>query len=552
MAVKSIDLNKCIGCGTCIESCPMDVFRLDTVVAEKKEWSPCSLTCPLGVEKRECHYLIRQHMLEEAADTLRLMHPMPSITGRICPHPCENECSRKMVDQAVNINGLEQFLGDMLLEIVPCTSIEKQHDKIGVIGSGPAGLSTAYFLALKGYDITVFEKDSEAGGLLRTAIPSFRLSEKILDMQIDIYKHMGIKFKTNVRFGKDVTAEELAKDGYRALIAATGASKPLGLNVPGVDTEGIITAMAFLQDVKSGNTGNTGSKVVVVGGGSVALDAARSAVRTGADQVHVVCLERLEPGSKDSMPAPLEEIEDAMSEGVRIHPSKAVNEFDTTDGRVSGIQCVECLSVREENGSFNPVYGDSVPFEIEVDTVILAIGQVADPALVPEEFPTKENGLINTEKISSNGNMSIFAAGDAVSGPSTVVEALAYGKKTADDIHRFLTGKEADTTPDQPFLVAKEPNRDRYIYSSPRMERSKFDSRERSKNFNETIIPLTPEQVQMESERCLTCGSKSRIAYLDECQVCRLCQHYCPADAIDISEGQALGSLHAFNVVNLG
>ncbi len=504
-------------------------------------------------------------MPEKAADALRLVHPMPSITGRICPHLCENECSRKMVDQAVNVNGLEQFLGDMILEtaledtpisapiITPNNKIEKQHHKIAVIGSGPAGLGTAYYLALKGYDVTVFEKDLEPGGLLKTAIPSFRLSEKIVDKQIDVYKRMGIKFKTNVKFGTDVTAETLAKEGYGALIGATGASMPLGLKVPGADAEGIITAMAFLQDVKSGGSGNIGSKVAVIGGGSVAMDAARTAVRLGAEEVHVVCLERLEPGLKDSIPAPLEEVEDARSEGVRVHPSKGVDAFDTTGGRVSGIRCVECHSVRAENGSFNPVYGDYVfPLEIDVDTVILAIGQTADPALVPKEFPTTENGLIIPKQIESIGDMGLFAAGDAVSGPTTVVEALASGKKTADAVHRFLTGKEECSAAEEPKVAAKGPSKDRYIYSSPRMERSMLDAKERTRHFNETIIPLSPDQVLMEAERCLTCGSKSRIAYLDDCQVCRLCEHFCPTDAIDISEGQALGSLHSFNVVNLG
>jgi len=214
MSIETINLEVCIGCGACAATCPMDVIRLDTGAEEEEKYSPCRSECPLGVNQREYINMIRMDMLDEAADILSIYHPMPSVTGRICPHPCESGCTRKDIDEPVNINSLECFVGDNLLTLEPAPGLKKHNEKAAVIGSGPAGLSAAYFLALKGYAVKVFEKDDRPGGLLRSVIPAFRMPEDVLDHQMAFYEKLGICFQTGIEVGKDVTKKELEKEGY--------------------------------------------------------------------------------------------------------------------------------------------------------------------------------------------------------------------------------------------------------------------------------------------------------------------------------------------------
>lgn len=569
MAVANIDLDKCTGCGTCVESCPMDVFRLDTVVEYRKEYSPCSLACPLGLRQREYHDFLAKGMLDEAVEVLRLCHPMPAVTGRICPHPCEPECSRVQIDAAVNINALERYLGDYLLHSDPPAPCLPEGDRVAVVGSGPAGLAAAYFLTLDGYRVTVFEKYEDPGGLLRRAVPRFRLPEENVEAQIAFYRKMGIVFRTGVRVGVDISIADLRGDGFAAFVVATGAARPVGLDVPGGDAEGIISAMEFLsaarvasRDTSGGETtssaadvgdnGQVSGAVAVVGGGSVALDAARSAVRLGADRVDVVCLERLEPGLKDSMLALTTEIDEAIAEGIVIHASRGVDSFVVDKGKVRGVRCVECLNVRDDDGRFNPVYGDCVlPEEIEAQTVIIAVGQTPDPTLVPAGITTDRQGRISVDETTMWAADGLFAAGDCVSGASTVVEALAMGKRAAEMAGRFLRGEDLPAGAEEAPALAAEPPKDK-VEVTERVEYRLRPAAEREQDFGEVVMGFTALDAGREAERCLTCGSRSKIVYADDCQVCRLCQHYCPTEAIEVTEGILLGSLHGWDVVELG
>jgi NADPH-dependent glutamate synthase beta subunit-like oxidoreductase len=549
----------------------MDVFRLDTLVEYRNEQSPCSAACPLRPRQREYHDLLKMGMLAGAAAILAECHPMPAVTGRLCPHPCETECSRVPIDEAVNINALEQYLGDYLLATAPrgaqaagAPAGAPGAGRVAVVGSGPAGLSAAYFLAREGFAVTVFEKEAKPGGLLRRAVPAFRLPDPVLDAQIAFYEALGIAFSTEVQVGRDVTVENLRAEGFRAVVAATGAAKPAGLSAPGSGARGIVTALDFLAAAKADLAGGVGGRpagvplpllsgeVAVIGGGSVALDAARTAVRLGAERVCVVCLERLESGLKDSMLALTAEIDEAVAEGIEILPSRGVDSFVVEDGRVSAMRCVECMSVRDVDGRFNPVYGDCVlPQVVPARTVIVAIGQVADASLAPAGYATGPRHLIVVDPRTLQAAPGLFAAGDAVSGASTVVEALAAGKKAAEMVARYLRAEELAGDGAEEGLVAAAPP-DEKIEVSERTERALRPASERRCDTVEVAGGFSGSQAQREAERCLTCGSRSRIAYLDDCQVCRLCQKYCPTDAIDVTEGALLGSLHSWNVVELG
>jgi NADPH-dependent glutamate synthase beta subunit-like oxidoreductase/NAD-dependent dihydropyrimidine dehydrogenase PreA subunit len=528
----------------------MDVFRLD-VSDKQQEVSPCSQECPLGLNQREYHYLMKMDMFDEAAQALQQRHPMPALTGRVCPHPCESACTRSQLDDAININGLEQYLGDYLLNNVAAEG-NGQGDKIAVIGSGPAGLSSAYFLARAGYQVTVFEKDQKPGGLLQYSIPAFRLSDSIIEQQIAFYEKMGIEFKTGITVGTDVTKAELEGQGYKAFIAATGAAKPMRLNVPGSDAAGITTAIEFLKDARTGASSEVAARVAIIGGGSVALDASRTALRLGAKEVHVVCLERIEPGHKDNMLALAEEIEEAKEEGVIFHTQRSTKEFKVADGKIAGLSLVECTGVREEDGRFSPNFGNDVVEELELDGIILAIGQGADKEIVPVDFATNERGYIQADGKTLQVGAELFAAGDGVTGPTTVVRALASGKRAAVVVERYLKGEDLVAGLDIAPEITKDVPEGNNLYIEDRQQRSNADAAVRVQSFDETLQALSRTQVQRETERCLTCGSRSKVAFVDDCQVCRLCAHYCPSDCIEITDGAYMTSLHNFDVVTLG
>lgn len=406
MAISSIDGEKCVGCGACAQSCPMDVISRDSSPTGASALSPCRLACPARIDIKGYIRLLGEGKMEEAIRLIREESPLPAVTGHVCFHPCEEGCSRSEVDRPVNINGLERYVADYWLneKAEACMRI---HDKrVSVIGSGPAGLAAAYVIARKGYPVTVFEGDDKPGGMLRTGIPEYRLPQSVLDAQIDYVRHLGVEFKNGVVFGKDLNLEKLKAAGFDAVLLAIGAQLSRTLAIPGADAPGVLWGLDFLRAVKLGKDVLVGPRTVVVGGGNVAVDAALTALRLGSEKVRIVCLE-----SEDQMPAHREVFEMATEEGVDVSPGWGPKRVAVKSGRVAGIEVVRCLSVFDEKGSFSPCLDDEAKKLFETDSVIFAIGETMDASSLPPGIETRY-GHILVDPLTMETNLSgVFAAG---------------------------------------------------------------------------------------------------------------------------------------------
>ena len=339
MSIARIDSALCNGCGTCVDSCPEDVIRLDSVPAGREELPPCTVACPAGVNIRRYMHMLKLRMIDEAAAILRESLPIPAVTGRVCPHPCESECARKEVDQAVNINGVERFLGDYWLHEKAQRVRTIYSGRVAIIGSGPAGLSCAYFLCRMGYPVTVFESEEVLGGMLRLGIPEYRLPRDVLDAQIGYIRDMGVEFRTGITIGRDVSFEEL-KSQYDSIFIAVGNRLSKRLELDGTNLDGLLLGLDFLRKVHLKEDTKVNKRVVVIGGGNVAVDVALTALRLGAEEVHLVCLE-----NREAMPAYEEEIQQALDEGVTVHASWGPKRILGKNGKVTGIELVRCVRV---------------------------------------------------------------------------------------------------------------------------------------------------------------------------------------------------------------
>jgi NADPH-dependent glutamate synthase beta subunit-like oxidoreductase len=523
MSIARIDSTLCNGCGTCIDSCPEDVIRLDSMPAGKEEIPPCTVACPAGVNIRRYMHVLKLGMIDEAAAVLRESLPMPAVTGRVCPHPCESECARKEVDQAVNINGIERFLGDYWLH-------EKAHrvrtiyaGKIAVIGSGPAGLACAYFLCRMGYPVTVFESEDVLGGMLRIGIPEYRLPRDILDAQIDYIRDMGVEFKTGVSIGRDIGLEEL-KSQYDSVFIAVGNQLSKQLDLEGSDLEGFLPGLDFLRKVHLKKDVIVKKRVVVIGGGNVAVNVALTALRLGAKEVHLVCLETTE-----EMPAYEEEIQQALDEGVTIHTSWGPKRILGKNGKVTGIELVHCSRVFDDNNAFSPSFDDQSTISLKADQVIFAIGQKPDLSLFPKNAITIDPVTLET------GTPGVFAGGDAVSSEaSSVVEAIAAGKRASVSIDCYFKGEDLKSEKHERSVQVRKPPRNG-MFPWPRQETLLLPVSERADNFREVKLGFTEDTMNREARRCMTCGSEAVITYPEDCMVCLYCERDCPMHAIYVS-----------------
>ena len=520
--INTIDTEKCTGCGTCFKTCGLDVFRLDT---DQPVLSPCMAKCPAGIDIRGYNGLMQMGSIDEAAERLRERNPFPAVTGRVCPHLCESECSRGKVDGAVNINGIEQYLGDRTLHDAPQKPAVRHVHRIAVVGSGPAGLSCAWYLARAGYPVRVFEAMPKPGGMLRYGIPVYRLPEDVLDAQIEQLKALGVEFQCGTRVGKgcDCSMEDLYELGYKAVFIAPGATKSRKPGVPGETLPGVLYGVEFLCAVRQNRQQPLSGKVVVIGGGAVAMDAAITARKMGAQSVDLYCLE-----SREEMPAFKHDIDDALNAGVTLHPGWGPVAVEG-ESSVKAITMRRCLSVFNAEGHFAPAFDEADTMSVEADAVIFAIGQSSDLAPFEDVVETARGRIKADPETFGTSYWKIFAAGDAVTGPSTVISAIAGGREAAVSIDRLMTGGHlhSDRKETRP-LAENLPGEG--VMLSPRVDRREIIS----DGFEEKRLGLDDVDALHESMRCLTCGAKARVNYRDDCMTCFFCELRCPAHAIDV------------------
>ena len=453
----------CTGCGECANVCPVTrpsewdeklgtrkaIYRSFpqavpiTFAIEKKDRAPCVIACPAGINVQGYVQLIGQGKYEEAIQLIMERLPLPGVLGRICPHPCEAQCRRLEVDEAIAIRDLKRFAADQVnLKELPLPEVEERSEKVAVVGSGPAGLTVAYYLRLKGYKVTIFEALHALGGMLRVGIPDYRLPPEILDREINLILRLGIETQTGKTLGNDFTLTDLENQGFKAVFLGIGAHNSIKTNIPGEDEfEGVLDAVDFLRETNLGNPKQPGKRVVIIGGGNVAIDSVRTALRLGCEEVTVVYRR-----SREEMPAYAEEIEGALAEGVKIHYLTAPVGVLGSNGKVTGLHCIKTeLGAPDATGRRRPVPVEGSEFVIDCDAIIPAIGQrpKVDWAADVEDLNVSGwNTLEVNPQTMQTGIPSVFAAGDGVTGPATVIEAVAAGHKAVEAMHRFLNGED--------------------------------------------------------------------------------------------------------------
>jgi heterodisulfide reductase subunit A-like polyferredoxin len=543
---RFIDMTKCSSCGDCLEVCPVSlasefeeglatrkaIFKRypqaihSAVAISKRGTSPCKVACPAHISVQGYTALIAFGKYREALDLIREENPFPAVCGRVCTHPCETECTRSQVDEAISICQLKRFAADEVKasgKDSPPACLPKNGRRVAIVGSGPAGLSAAYYLALWGYEPTVFESLPVAGGMMAVGIPSYRLDKGVLNAEIDFIKSVGVEIKTNSPIRGASAIKDLQAQGYQAVFLSMGAHRNNPMGIEGEDLAGVVPAVDFLREVNLGNSVQVGKKVMVVGGGNVAIDAARTALRLGAKDV-VILYRR----SREEMPAAEEEVEEAEEEGVRIQFLAAPTRVLGKNGKVSGIECLKMeLSDPDESGRRRPVPIKGSEFVTEADTVLPAIGQSPDLSFLSPDsgVESTSRGTIKVNKLTLETTMTgVFAGGDAVHGPATVIEAIAAGKEAAVSIDRYLKGEDMLANREKSFTAVEVDTAG--VKKAARQKISKAPSEERTRDFREVAYVLTEAQAKAEAERCLACGI---------CSECYQCVAACQAKAIDHS-----------------
>ena len=539
---------------------------------------PCMAACPVHTEAGRYVALIEEGRYREAYNVARRPNPFASICGRICAASCEPACRRGKADQPIAIRALKRFVCERFgiesmvdlekLKEVFGKTVRKNGIKVAVLGAGPAGLSCAHDLALLGYEVTVFEAQSVAGGMLRLGVPEYRLPRELIRLEVNGILSLGVGLKLNAAIGRDFTISDLEKQGYRAIFIAIGAHKSRDLRIEGAELDGVLRAVDFLLNVNLGYRVELGNKVIVIGGGNVAidvartaarqdtievghvtevaeaLDVARSAVRFGAKEVHMVCLEDWR-----EMPSSREEITEALEERIQIHPRKGPGKIIGHNGRVVGFETIDCVSVFDEQGRFNPKFASGTEKFMEADTVIMAIGQTSDLSWIrPEDGIgiTPRNTIKVDPRTLATTAPGIFAGGDVSFGPRNAIDAVANGKKAAESIHRYITGNDA------PRIALESGDRDVEIivYDKAQCNREwGYEKKhrvpipslaiDRRIGVAQVELAYAEHQAREEASRCLHCWINTIFEAEGggtgtECILCGGCVDICPENCIDL------------------
>ncbi len=576
--------NSCTSCGECSNICPVKVpnpfeenqslrsaiYKTfpqaipNAYVIDKEDRPPCRETCPIGQEAAGYIGLVAEGRFEEAARLIRKQNALPAVCGRVCYHPCETECNRKFVDSPIAIKNLKRFVMDWEMTNggpAPPHIVHKRPEKIAIIGSGPSGLTCAHNLALEGYSPVIFEKLSVPGGMLAVGIPEYRLPEELLNREIEYIQKMGVSIQTDKALGDDFSIKDLFQQGFKAIYIATGAHKSMKMRILGEEEyEGVYHGVDFLRSINLGESQPVGRRVAIVGGGNTAIDAARTALRQGADEV-VILYRR----TRKEMPAAEAEIQAAEEEGVEIQYLIAPVEVLGKSGKMVGLRCIKMeLGEPDSSGRRRPIPIEGSEHDLDFDTVLIAVSQSPDIDFIGEKSDLETSKwdtiIVNKETMETN-IPGVFAGGDVYRGPDAVITAMADGKLCAEAIHKYVNGeplKEFKIKRPQP-LPERDKNSRPHRYApkfkdSPRLHRIQMresDPQKRRRNFEEVELGYTEEEAIREASRCLHCGI---------CIECHTCESVCEAQAIDhrmkeeiqeINVGQVLLTT-GYNTLNSG
>ena len=574
--VAKVETENCVACGRCVESCPAGAVKLGQKLCTQSgpityprqelpddhEWgpekwavdyrdknrvncyetgtAPCKTACPAHIAVQGYLKLAAQGKYREALQLIKRDNPFPAVCGRICNRRCEDACTRGTIDQAVAIDEVKRFIAQQDLKaetrFVPEKVIPKVdgefEEKIAIIGGGPAGLSCAYYLAEKGYRPTVFEKEKQPGGMLMHGIPEFRLEKDVIEAEIDVLRALGVEFRCGVEVGKDVTIPELREQGYKGFYVAIGLQSGGKLGVPGEDAEGVKAGIELMREVNLEGKKSLSGRVVVIGGGNIGADVARTALRCGAEKVSLYCLE-----DYDSMPMGEEDRTECEEDGIEIHAGWGQTEILSENGKCSGIRFRKCLSVRNAEGRFAPTFDDNTTEEVPCEMVLYCIGQKVDwkNLLTGTAVELNPNGTAKADPVTyQTAEPDLFVGGDAYTGQKFAIDAIAAGKQGAVSLHRWVQqatltigrDKREFIELDKKNLLLEETNYD----NTPR-QRIGYNETLR-KTFKDGRIAFTEEQVKAETARCLGCGAS--VVDPNKCIGCGICTTRCAFDAIHL------------------